>query len=99
VTITCRAIADEGSLSIYLSNSLAPSINRPALMQKIESINADFGKDAVSSLVAKEGSSGYPKIWKILAHDLRRDHDLHVHLDADGNFAVNMLIDSRDVVL
>jgi hypothetical protein len=50
-------------------------------------------------LIPVEGGSGYPKIWKILAHDLGGRHALDVSLSEEKEFSVEMMFEAEGIVL
>lgn len=95
--IDVAAESSQNSLYLHLRNDIGSKADLPAVQSKARTINSDYGQTKSIELLGEEGGSGYPKIWKLLRSDLGRTHDLDVSV-ADGNFNVQILIDSRGVV-
>jgi hypothetical protein len=90
---------DDGVLLLTVRNELSASTNFEELGRRIRRLNEDFGKEPSSEVVRSEEGSGYPKIWKILAHDLRGDHALEVSLVNNREFQVQIMIEAKGIVL
>ena len=96
--LNCSIVLANETIRLDVENDFSPTKDVDALRSKVASLNADFGAEGVSERVVVEGGSGYPKIWKILAHDLRRDYRLEVKLRDDEIFCVSIDVNSRDLV-
>ena len=100
VWIKCAVEEGSGMLSVHMTNQLAESIDVPVLIARAKQLNKDFAPDKASSRIGVEGNSGYPKIWKILTHDLARDHEVSVSLqDNNTTFSVEVLMTSHGIVV
>jgi hypothetical protein len=100
-TLALRAEAKvtEGVLHLSILNNLAPTVDLEHVRRQVERVNADFGRERASMFIREEGGSGYPKIWKILAHDLGGDHVVQVSLAPKNEFLVEIMIDANGIVL
>ncbi|MGO4335581.1 hypothetical protein AB4037_11755 [Labrys sp. KB_33_2] len=97
--VIASAGVQDHMLSIAIKNRLAAHIDRVTLQKKIDRINSEFDGEFKSEAVRQEGGSGYPKIQKLLRHDLGRMCILHIYLENDEFFCVDMLMNSAGVVL
>jgi hypothetical protein len=90
---------EDGVLYLSVRNNLASAVDLERVRQRTALVNADFGREGASKYIREEGGSGYPKIWKILAHDLGGEHALNVSLTSEGEFLVDIMIEARGIVL
>lgn len=93
-----RAFVKDNVLSISVINALDSSVDREKVNLALFRINARFNQEGAEGLVANEGDSGFPKIWRLLTHDLRRAHSLDVSMTDDGDFKVDIQIDARGIL-
>jgi signal transduction histidine kinase len=93
LSIDVTAEHQNGTILIKITNDLPDELSRDDLKVRIGTINADYGQAKAMDMIGEEGGSGYPKIWKLLKADLRRDHDIHVSLEQD-KFKVEILLNS-----
>lgn len=91
-------ISDAATLKLSLSNTLSPEKDMQQLETTVQKLNADFGRDAAQEFIRLEGGSGYPKMWKILRHDLRRDHALEVNITSASEFLVEIVMDAQGML-
>ncbi|MBW9051089.1 hypothetical protein [Rhizobium mesosinicum] len=87
----------DGYLFIKATNDLPEDHDRTELRKRVDEINRDYGQARAMELLSEEGGSGYPKIWKLLRTDLRRDHDLYVAA-ADNEFSVEILLPTGGIL-
>lgn len=87
----------DGNLLISATNDLPPDHDGSELSRRVEEINRDYGQARAMELLAEEGGSGYPKIWKLLKTDLRKDHLLHVKV-TEEEFCVEILLPTGGIV-
>ena len=80
-------------------NNLATTVDLDHVRRQVAIVNSDFGRERASKFIREEGGSGYPKIWKILAHDLGGEHALDVSLTSTGEFLVEIMIEAKGIVL
>lgn len=97
LVITGSASLKEGVLEISISNQLAASVDRLELGATVARLNADFGSKTAEDFVQTERGSGYPKLWKILRHDLRRDYAIEVSVTSDG-YQVDIMMNKEGIV-
>lgn len=90
---------DAGLLVIGVRNTLSPNADLDRVKRKVNAINEDFGRERASNFIREEGGSGYPKIWKILAHDLGGDHALGVSVVDENEFLVEIMLDTKGILL
>jgi hypothetical protein len=88
---------DDGALLLEVRNDLPHDQDYEKLDARISGINEDYGHEKAAELLGEEGGSGYPKIWKLLNFDLRRDHDLNVFRE-EADFVVQLVIDPRGLL-
>jgi hypothetical protein len=89
---------EEGVLHLSARNNLASTVDVDHARRQVALINADFGRERASKYIREEGGSGYPKIWKILAHDLGGEHALQVSLTDANEFLVEIMIEAKGIV-
>ena len=99
LVVDAAASINSDFLEITISNQLADSIDRNDLELTIQGLNKNFGSEAAENSVGTERGSGYPKIWKILRHDLRRDYAIDVKLSDDSEFRVDIYLNKDKVVV
>jgi len=97
--VKADARVEDRILYIDVANNLDPQIDRAALRQRVAFVNSEFGREKASQRIREEGDSGYPKIWKILAHDLGGNHAVDVSLTDQNEFLVQIMIEARGIVL
>lgn len=97
--IKVEAAISKGFFGLRVKNNLGYHVDLDLVRAKAATINAEFGRERASQLIPVEGGSGYPKIWKILAHDLGGKHALEVSVSEDREFVVDILLDSKGLVL
>jgi hypothetical protein len=86
-----------GNLLIRATNDLPSDHDKDELSRRVDEINRDYGQARAMELLAEEGGSGYPKIWKLLKTDLRKDHALHVKVTED-EFCVEILLPTGGIL-
>ncbi|OSJ19667.1 hypothetical protein BSR47_01800 [Bradyrhizobium canariense] len=86
-------------LELQIRNNLGEDVDLDNVRAKAASINAEFGRERASQLIPVEGGSGYPKIWKILAHDLGGNHALQVSVSESREFIVDIVLEAKGLVL
>lgn len=89
--------AKDGHLFIKATNDLPRGHNNSELSKRVNEINRDYGQAKSMELLSEEGGSGYPKIWKLLKTDLRKNHDLLVVV-TDNEFGVEILLPTAGIV-
>lgn len=85
-------------LTLIVKNALSTDKDFAYVEERIANINANFGSAPSQEVIQQEGGSGYPKIWKILAHDLGGEHALVVSLTPGKEFLVEIVIDAARFV-
>lgn len=91
---------EDGFLSLNIRNKLGESADLDAIDRRVEEVNSEYGSEKATQFISVERRSGYPKIWKILTHDLRIDHLLEVKLDRDARtFMVQIFMSAKGVVV
>lgn len=99
LAIKASATLSTSILDISVSNELASSTNYESLENTVNKLNGDFGGEKAQDSVGTERGSGYPKLWKILRHDLRRDHDIEVKVSEHSLFDVRVMISREGIAL
>ncbi|MES3044945.1 hypothetical protein [Sphingomonas faeni] len=99
LVIRAKASTSTTLLELTVANQLSSSIDIDAIGSTVRKLNADFGGEAAQDSVGTERGSGYPKLWKILRHDLRRDHDIDVNVIDDSLFKVDVVLNREGVAL
>jgi hypothetical protein len=94
--VDVRVEANDSSISLRLENDLPKGCDIAALTEKVASINADYGQEKAVERLGEEGGSGYPKIWKLLNVDLRKEHKLKVSV-SDRYFVVEIIIAAQGI--
>ncbi|WP_316190932.1 hypothetical protein [Bradyrhizobium sp. SZCCHNS2096] len=89
----------DGLLHISVRNNLSAAVDLDHVSRQVARVNSEFGRERASKLIREEGGSGYPKIWKILAHDLGGDHAVQVSLTSENDFLVEIMLDAKGIVL
>ncbi len=84
-------------LFIRATNDLPSDHNHAELANRVLEINRDYAQPKAMELLSEEGGSGYPKIWKLLKTDLRKNHDLLVSVSAT-EFSVEILLPTAGIV-
>jgi hypothetical protein len=97
--LQASAKCEDGVLYLSVRNNLANTVDLARVQQRVDLVNADFGREGASKYIREEGGSGYPKVWKILAHDLGGEHALNVSLTKDNEFLVDIMIEAKGMVL
>jgi len=97
--ITAEAWIEGGLLYFTVRNPLAPTVDLAQLDRRIAVINDGFNREPASEVISQEGGSGFPKLWKILAHDLGGDHAIYVRLVGGVEFMVEIMIDAKRIVV
>lgn len=87
----------DNHLFIKATNDLPFDHNNAELSNRAAEINRDYGQARAMEMLSEEGGSGYPKIWKLLKTDLRKNHDLFVHV-SDKEFSVEILLPTAGIV-
>ncbi|WP_164923165.1 hypothetical protein [Sinorhizobium medicae] len=87
----------ENHLFIKATNDLPVDHNNAELAERAAEINRDYGQARAMELLSEEGGSGYPKIWKLLKTDLRKNHDLFVSV-SKNEFGVEILLPTAGIV-
>ncbi|QRM38754.1 hypothetical protein F3X89_13425 [Rhizobium rhizogenes] len=87
----------ENHLFIKATNDLPVDYNSAELIERAAEINRDYGQARAMELLSEEGGSGYPKIWKLLKTDLRKNHDLFVSV-SENEFGVEILLPTAGIV-
>lgn len=85
-------------LYLRVCNPISSTADARELKSIIERINRNFGAEPSAQIIRQEGGSGYPKIWKILKHDLGGEHAVDVSLTDEGRFQVDIMIDAKGLV-
>lgn len=86
-------------LELELVNSCAPMKNYKKENQRIEKLVSDLEQgDDVIELAAQEGGSGYPKMMRILRHDLMAGHTLSAGYQSPTEYYVRVLMDRRAII-
>ncbi|NEK17480.1 hypothetical protein [Rhizobium leguminosarum] len=85
------------TLFIKATNDLPADHDNVELRRRVSEIRRDYGQAKAMELLSEEGGSGYPKIWKLLKTDLRRDHDLFVEV-TDSEFSVEILLPTAGII-
>lgn len=96
--LICLATVCDKQLSITVTNQMGEAFDLESLRLRIDELNENFGREAASDYVRLEGKSGYPKIWKILKHDLQRDHKLAVRIAPELRYVVEIVMNAEDIV-
>jgi hypothetical protein len=87
----------DSTLFIKATNDLPADHDNAELRRRVSEITRDYGQARAMELLSEEGGSGYPKIWKLLKTDLRRDHDLFVDV-TDSEFSVEILLPTAGII-
>lgn len=94
--IKVSAEVTTGILIVKVESDLPDNYDMDRLTRTVTNINKDYGRDKAIDRLGEEGGSGFPKIWKLLHVDLRRDHELLVSL-RDNKFTVEILMSSYGI--
>ena len=97
LSIRSKARIKEGLLELSITNQLGELVDRADLIEVATRLNADFGSKAAEDFVQTEQGSGYPKLWKILRHDLRREHVIEVSVTAAG-YKVDIMMNKDGII-
>jgi hypothetical protein len=92
-----KAACEAGKLSIKLRNALSLDIDRSWIESRVQHINNTFNREGATAAIGDEGGSGYPKIFKLLAYDLGREHMLNVRVTPEVEFEVDIEIEAKDL--
>lgn len=86
-------------LELELVNSCAPITNLKKENMRLQKLVSDLEQgDDVIELAAQEGGSGYPKMMRILRHDLMAGHSLSVGYRSSTEYYVRVLMDRRAII-
>ncbi|WP_339027871.1 hypothetical protein WI604_23450 [Bradyrhizobium symbiodeficiens] len=94
-----KAWLSDGLLHLSARNNLAPTVDSEFVRKRISRVNSDFGRERASNFIREEGGSGYPKIWKILAHDLGGGHAVQVSLTPADEFLVEIVMEAKGIAV
>lgn len=99
LSIDCVITLKDGYLSFRIASPLGNSVNIGDLENRVERVNTEYGTEKATQFISVERRSGYPKIWKILTHDLQVDHLLEVSVDRNHRqFTVEIMMASAGIV-
>ncbi|ACS38970.1 hypothetical protein; RMQ09746 [Methylorubrum extorquens AM1] len=86
------------TIHLRIANDLASDKDVGLLERDVKNVLDKYSKDSAPEYVRLEGGSGYPKIWKLLTHDLRCPHDLDLSITQDPKFVVDLSFDARNLI-
>lgn len=89
---------DGDQLIIAVVNGLDPDLERLSLIAKLDRVNSGFNREGAEMAIATEGGSGFPKIWRLLTHDLGRKNSLRASLTDTDELEVLITLDARGIV-
>jgi hypothetical protein len=92
-----EALLANQTLTISVMNALHPTFDREQLRKTLDRINSRFNREGAEGAIVKEGASGFPKIWRLLTHDLRGQHEFRATLTKDDEFEVRIKLDARGI--
>ena len=84
IEVKCSIWLSEGSLMVTIVSALGPEADLAVVRRNAEDVNAQYGTEKASQFISVERRSGYPKIWKILTHDLQVTHQLELSVDHEA---------------
>lgn len=97
--ISAQILRKDSYLVVTVLNKLGPAADLDAVEARVQSVNLEYGTEKATQFISVERRSGYPKIWKILTHDLSVDHLLEVTLDrAERTFKVEIWLSASGIV-
>lgn len=97
LVIEAAAKKESDFIEISVRNNMSAEVDKLALRESISKLSRSLASETPDELIASEGGSGYPKIRKILDHDLRVENVIDVSLDDDNCFCVRILLPSEEV--
>lgn len=97
--VSVTATLEGGLLTISVANELGANKSIEELSTTVQRLNQEYGREAASQFVEREGGSGYPKLWKLLTHDLRCEHVVNVEISDTTMFRTEVVMESRRIVV
>lgn len=83
IGVKCAIQSNDGFLIFRIISDLGPDVDLQVVKRRADEVNEQYGTEKASQFISVERRSGYPKIWKILTHDLQVQHVLKVSVDTD----------------
>lgn len=87
----------ENAIRIFIENEVADYVFNESNHQRIERIKSAMKEDNYIKSVTTEGGTGFHKIWKILAHDMRAVAELDFGFNENQRFYVEFTIPVREI--
>lgn len=99
INVNCTIELKNGYLAFDISNDLDAAVDMDRVEERVADVNQAYGTEKATQFISVEKRSGYPKIWKILTHDLQVDHFLKVSSDRiTRTFSVEIMLAAQGVV-
>lgn len=96
-SVTVRAIGEGNALLLEVENEISPvsdpEVETAALKERVEFSETT----ATRQLVAREGGSGFPKIMRIITHDLQMKHNIDARYSARDRFRVGLSLHDGEI--
>ncbi len=91
-------INDNGSLQIKIENEFSDDVCLDELTQTIKKSNQQYKNGFEVNIAKSEGGSGLSKIWRILEHDMKVNHSLHLEIMNENKFVVNLNFNIKELI-
>jgi len=100
IKVHCSIRLDGAFIVIKIVSDLGVTADLAAVSQRAEEVNEQYGTEKATQFISVERRSGYPKIWKILTHDLQVEHLLEVSVDEnDRKFSVEIMMAAAGITV
>lgn len=96
-SVSVRAIGEGNALLLEVENEVK-AVNDPvAATQELHQRVAFSENSKTQQLVAREGGSGFPKIMRIVTHDLAMKHTMDARYSAKDKFRVDLSLHDGEI--
>ncbi|PPD10302.1 MAG: hypothetical protein CTY36_00475 [Methylocystis sp.] len=100
IGVRCSIRLDGEFLVFKIVSDLDAKVDLANVRRRANDVNAQYGTEKATQFISVERRSGYPKIWKILTHDLQVEHVLEVAVDDKAReFSVEIKMAGAKIVL